>query len=90
MKSLLRSVAAHFSRRWVELRWSFVGPSLLRYFASGTSASIVAEGIETEAQLDVIQSMGVDLGQGFLFGRPQPLADLNFSVVRAAARTRAA
>jgi diguanylate cyclase (GGDEF)-like protein/PAS domain S-box-containing protein len=49
-----------------------------------------AEGIETEAQLDVVQSMGVDLGQGFLFGRPQPLADLNFSVVRAAARTRAA
>jgi diguanylate cyclase (GGDEF)-like protein len=49
-----------------------------------------AEGIETEAQLDVIQSMGVDLGQGFLFGRPQPLADIKFSVVRAASQTRAA
>lgn len=49
-----------------------------------------AEGIETEGQLDVVQSLGVDLAQGYLFGRPQPLTDLDFSVVRAAARTRAA
>jgi EAL domain-containing protein (putative c-di-GMP-specific phosphodiesterase class I) len=49
-----------------------------------------AEGIETEAQLAVIQSLNVDLGQGFLFGRPQPLTELDFSAVRIAAQTRAA
>jgi EAL domain-containing protein (putative c-di-GMP-specific phosphodiesterase class I) len=49
-----------------------------------------AEGIETEAQLAEIQSLGVDLGQGFLFSRAEPLADIDFSVVRAMAQTRAA
>jgi diguanylate cyclase (GGDEF)-like protein len=49
-----------------------------------------AEGIETDSQLAEIQALGVDLGQGFLFGRAEPLADLDFSVVRAMARTRAA
>jgi diguanylate cyclase (GGDEF)-like protein len=31
----------------------------------------VAEGIETEAQRSLLQSEGVDIGQGYLFGRPQ-------------------
>jgi diguanylate cyclase (GGDEF)-like protein len=40
---------------------------------------IVAEGIETPAQLEFLDSIGCDLGQGFLFSRPLPydeLADL--------------
>jgi diguanylate cyclase (GGDEF)-like protein len=49
-----------------------------------------AEGIETEAQLAEIQSMGVDLGQGFLFSKAEPLADLDFTAVRATAQTQAA
>jgi predicted signal transduction protein with EAL and GGDEF domain len=49
-----------------------------------------AEGIETEAQLAEIQLLGVDLGQGYLFGKAVPLADLDFTAVRAAAQTRAA
>jgi diguanylate cyclase (GGDEF)-like protein/PAS domain S-box-containing protein len=49
-----------------------------------------AEGIETEAQLAEIQLLGVDLGQGYLFGRAAPLADLDFTAVRATDRTRAA
>ncbi|MFD0634012.1 putative bifunctional diguanylate cyclase/phosphodiesterase [Catenulispora yoronensis] len=32
--------------------------------------SIIAEGIETETQCRLVQEMGVDLGQGYLFGRP--------------------
>jgi EAL domain-containing protein (putative c-di-GMP-specific phosphodiesterase class I)/DNA-binding NarL/FixJ family response regulator len=32
-------------------------------------ATIVAEGIETEAALEVLKQMGCDLGQGFLFSR---------------------
>jgi diguanylate cyclase (GGDEF)-like protein/PAS domain S-box-containing protein len=33
----------------------------------------VAEGIETEQQLDMLREMGCSHGQGFLFGRPTPL-----------------
>jgi diguanylate cyclase (GGDEF)-like protein/PAS domain S-box-containing protein len=32
----------------------------------------VAEGIESEGQLDSLQDFGCDLGQGFLFARPMP------------------
>jgi predicted signal transduction protein with EAL and GGDEF domain len=34
----------------------------------------VAEGIETEAQRDALRALGCDLGQGYLFGRPQAVA----------------
>lgn len=33
-------------------------------------ATVLAEGIETEEQRDVAVDLGVDLGQGWLFGRP--------------------
>lgn len=35
-----------------------------------------AEGVETEEQLDLVRSAGVCLAQGYLFGRPRPLAEL--------------
>ena len=41
--------------------------------------SVVAEGIETEDQLETIRTLGCDLGQGYLFARPLPverIADL--------------
>lgn len=36
----------------------------------------VAEGIETPAELKVLRASGVDMGQGYLFARPQPAADI--------------
>jgi diguanylate cyclase (GGDEF)-like protein len=36
----------------------------------------VAEGIETETQRRKCQELGCDLGQGFLFARPQPAAEM--------------
>jgi EAL domain-containing protein (putative c-di-GMP-specific phosphodiesterase class I) len=42
-------------------------------FASGTSASIVAEGIETEEELETLKLLGVPFGQGYFLGRPGPL-----------------
>nr|MCH9804405.1 EAL domain-containing protein [bacterium] len=36
--------------------------------------TVVAEGVETEAQLAMLRSMGCDQAQGFLFARPQNAA----------------
>ena len=41
--------------------------------AAATGATVVAEGIETEAQLDLARAYGVHYGQGWLLGRPAPL-----------------
>lgn len=42
--------------------------------AERTGAAVLAEGIETEAHLAVARSLGATLGQGWLWGRPGPLA----------------
>jgi EAL domain-containing protein (putative c-di-GMP-specific phosphodiesterase class I) len=39
---------------------------------------VVAEGIETEGQCRMLQQLGVQLGQGWLFGRPTPAEDCTF------------
>ncbi|MEZ4598639.1 MAG: EAL domain-containing protein [Syntrophotaleaceae bacterium] len=44
--------------------------------AHALQMEIVAEGIETEAQRDLLQTLGCRLGQGFLFGKPQTLETL--------------
>ena len=44
-------------------------------FAHSFDICVIAEGVETEAEHAVLQSLGVDGGQGWLFGRPGP-ADL--------------
>jgi EAL domain-containing protein (putative c-di-GMP-specific phosphodiesterase class I) len=38
----------------------------------GIGAQVLAEGIETEEEAATLLELGVDLGQGFLFGRPEP------------------
>lgn len=40
--------------------------------ARNLGLEVIAEGIETQAQSDVIQTMGVPQAQGYLFGRPLP------------------
>jgi EAL domain-containing protein (putative c-di-GMP-specific phosphodiesterase class I) len=42
-------------------------------FARDTGATIVAEGIETPAELATLESLGVHWGQGYHLGRPAPL-----------------
>jgi EAL domain-containing protein (putative c-di-GMP-specific phosphodiesterase class I) len=45
-------------------------------FADETGAQIVAEGIETEGELDVLRSLGIRYGQGFYLQPPSPLEAL--------------
>lgn len=37
---------------------------------------VVAEGVETEAQFELLRELGVDAFQGYLFGRPRPVDEL--------------
>ena len=41
-------------------------------FGHGNDVRVVAEGIETSADADVLADLGVDYGQGWFFGRPGP------------------
>jgi EAL domain-containing protein (putative c-di-GMP-specific phosphodiesterase class I) len=45
------------------------------HIASLLGARTVAEGIETRAIENTVTALGVDLGQGYLYGRPSPLSE---------------
>jgi EAL domain-containing protein (putative c-di-GMP-specific phosphodiesterase class I)/FixJ family two-component response regulator len=47
----------------------------LRHFARSVGCMLIAEGIETEAELGVLRSLEIRFAQGFLLGRPRPVAD---------------
>ena len=50
----------------------------MRALGIGLNMLTVAEGVETEQQLSLLHAAGVDLAQGYLFGRPCPLAEFDF------------
>jgi diguanylate cyclase (GGDEF)-like protein len=41
---------------------------------------VVAEGVETQRQLDMLRAHGCDFAQGYLIGRPMPASDINAQV----------
>jgi diguanylate cyclase (GGDEF)-like protein/PAS domain S-box-containing protein len=45
--------------------------------AQSFQAETVAEGVETREQLNILAEIGVDLVQGYLFGKPMPAEDLD-------------
>ncbi|MGB3625725.1 MAG: EAL domain-containing protein [Henriciella sp.] len=60
--SLTRNVDNDLSRRALI--------SALVYYGRETGAEIIAEGIETEGELETLKRLGVFRGQGYLLGRP--------------------
>jgi EAL domain-containing protein (putative c-di-GMP-specific phosphodiesterase class I) len=44
--------------------------------ANSLQLEVVAEGVETEAQLDLLRQQGCELAQGFLFSRALPAAEV--------------
>jgi EAL domain-containing protein (putative c-di-GMP-specific phosphodiesterase class I) len=45
----------------------------LHRLSHNMNARLIAEGVETEAEFDALVELGVELGQGFLFGRSGPI-----------------
>jgi len=61
-QSLIQGIDADSGRRALA--------AALTGFARDTGCDVVAEGIETDAELAVLRGLGVKAGQGYLFGRP--------------------
>jgi PAS domain S-box-containing protein len=47
----------------------------MRHFARTAGCRLIAEGIETEEEARTLTDLGVEFGQGYLFGRPVPIGD---------------
>jgi EAL domain-containing protein (putative c-di-GMP-specific phosphodiesterase class I) len=56
----------------------------MRHFARETEATLIAEGIETEAELRTLLALEIPLGQGYLLGRPSPVAEAPIPASRSA------
>ena len=50
--------------------------------AHGLGMEVVAEGIETDDQLQTVRRLGCDTGQGYLLGRPAPPSVVTGSIER--------
>lgn len=49
----------------------------LRHFARSVGCELIAEGIETESERRALRSLEVQLGQGYLLGRPGPINEVS-------------
>jgi PAS domain S-box-containing protein len=45
----------------------------MRHFARTAGCRLIAEGIETEEEARTLTALGVEFGQGYLFGHPEPV-----------------
>ena len=48
----------------------------LAEFGRHTNTSIVAEGIETASELEVLKRLGVEKGQGYYFSKPKAIEEI--------------
>ena len=63
--SLVRRVNANLGRQAMVVS--------MRHFSRTAGCRLVAEGIETQEEAQTLAGLGVELGQGFLFGHPEPV-----------------
>ena len=54
------------------------------HMAESLDLQSIAEGIETPEQLETVRALGCELGQGYLFSRPVPAAEISRMLARAA------
>jgi len=71
---MLRPDFVKLDQEWIRgvegdaARQALIGALVL--FSERTASVLIAEGVETEAELDTLRALGVELGQGFFLGRP--------------------
>ena len=58
--------------------------------AQGLEIAVTAEGVETRSEFEMLRAQGVQYVQGYLFGRPRPLAEIDFSAPETIERANAA
>ena len=58
----------------------------IQEIAASMGCTAIAEGIETPEELQVVQSLGVRLGQGYHFGRPSPAPCTELPAIRSGGR----
>jgi PAS domain S-box-containing protein len=63
--SLVRRVNANLGRQAM-----VVG---MRHFSRTAGCRLIAEGVETAEEASTLTALGVEFGQGYLFGRPEPV-----------------
>ncbi|MGC8517717.1 MAG: EAL domain-containing protein [Steroidobacteraceae bacterium] len=76
-----------------ELPENVLGVQLLNAIVSmahGLGHEVIVEGVETEAQRQLLAQIGCDAMQGYLFARPLPESELRAALVAADRRARAA
>ena len=45
----------------------------MRHFSRKTRCRLIAEGVETPEEAATLTALGVEFGQGYLFGRPDSI-----------------
>ena len=72
----LRPRYLKLDRSWIsEIHTDVTRQALVQgisYFGETTGCLVVAEGVESDAEAEVVARLGVPLAQGYLFGRPVP------------------
>ena len=48
----------------------------IRTISHQMGCTVVAEGIETKEQWELLRKLGLDFGQGYLFSRPMPIENM--------------
>jgi EAL domain-containing protein (putative c-di-GMP-specific phosphodiesterase class I) len=67
-----------------ELRQALVAG--LVYFAHRSYCHLIAEGVESEDEAAALRRLGVEFAQGYLFGRPEPIAGSAYASVELPSR----
>jgi len=49
----------------------------LHHFTRATGCRLIAEGVETQGELDILRTLDVQLAQGFILARPAPAAEFS-------------
>jgi PAS domain S-box-containing protein len=65
--SLVRGIDTSLSRQALVVAMS--------HFSRAVGCQLVAEGVETDAEVAALREFGVEFGQGYWFGRPEPLPE---------------